>query len=87
VSNSVRWTAVCRCYQEGPIWRPVTGRGKSGRVRELCLKLKPIIGDQADRCWLAYVAEDDDGKEQIEQYLELVAPSTCAAHLSTMNRP
>lgn len=48
-------------------------RSRAGRVRELCLKLKPIIGEQADRCWLAYAAENDDGKEQIEQYLELLA--------------
>jgi hypothetical protein len=48
-------------------------RSRAGRVRELCLKLKPIIGEQADRGWLAYAAENDAGKEQIEQYLELLA--------------
>lgn len=48
-------------------------RGKPMRVRELCRQLKPIIGQQAERIWMAYVAEDEDGKTQVQDYLELLA--------------
>jgi len=47
--------------------------GKTGRVRDLCRRLKPIVGEQADRAWQAYVAESEEGKKQIEDYLELLA--------------
>ena len=47
--------------------------GKASRVRELCRLLKPVIGNQARTIWLAYVAEDDNGKKQIEDYLELLS--------------
>jgi hypothetical protein len=47
-------------------------QGKA-RVRELCRQLKPIIGAQADRTWLAFVTENETGKEQILDYLELLA--------------
>jgi hypothetical protein len=36
-------------------------------------QLKPIIGAQAERIWMAYVAEDETGKTQIQDYLELLA--------------
>ncbi len=42
------------------------------RVREMCRRLQPIIGAQAERIWLAYVAENEEGREQIENYLELL---------------
>lgn len=48
------------------------GVPQAGKVREWCLKLKPILGDQMDQIYLAYCAEDDQGKKQIEQYLELL---------------
>ena len=48
-------------------------RSKAGQVRELCRQLKPVIGQQADRIWLAYVAEDEAGKTQIQDYLEVLA--------------
>jgi hypothetical protein len=48
-------------------------RGQPTRVRELCRQLKPIIGAQAERIWMAYVAEDETGKTQIQDYLELLA--------------
>lgn len=47
--------------------------GDADRVRELCRQLKPIIGLQAERIWLAYVAEDENGKSQVQEYLELMA--------------
>ena len=40
-------------------------RGKASRVRELCRLLKPVIGPQAHKIWIAYVAEDENGKKQI----------------------
>ncbi len=48
-------------------------RSKSARVRELCRQLKPVIGPQADRIWRAYLAEDETGKTQLQDYLELLA--------------
>lgn len=46
---------------------------KSQRVRELCRRLKPIIGPQAEKIYLAFVAESESGKAQIHDYLELLA--------------
>ncbi len=48
-------------------------RGSNERVRELCRKLKPIIGTQAERIFSAYVLEDAEGKKQIEAYVEALA--------------
>jgi len=44
----------------------------SGNIRLLCLRLKPVLGLQADHIYEAYMAEDTDGKKQIEQYLQLL---------------
>ena len=60
-------------------------RGKAARVRELCRLLKPVIGSQADRIWIAYVAEDDNGKKQIEDYLELLSAKHFLGHLDQDN--
>ncbi len=44
------------------------------RIRELCRKLKPVLGSKVDRLWTAYLAESDAaGKADIEQTLELLA--------------
>ena len=56
---------------------------QGGRVRELCRNLKPIIGAQADRAWLAYVAENEEGKDQIQDYLELLAAQQFQGTLET----
>ena len=48
-------------------------RGKAARVRDLCRKLKPVIGEQADRIWMAYVVEDETGKSQLLDYLEILS--------------
>jgi hypothetical protein len=45
----------------------------AGHVRELCLRLKPILGSKMDQVFAAYCAEDEDGKKQIEKYLELAS--------------
>jgi hypothetical protein len=47
--------------------------GKVEHVRELCQKLKPIFGEKMQQLFAAYCAEDDDGKKQIESYLEVLA--------------
>ncbi|MCB9852794.1 MAG: ATP-binding protein [Phycisphaerales bacterium] len=48
-------------------------RGKAARVKELCRLLKPVIGDQAERIWMGYIAEDETGKAQLLDYLEILA--------------
>jgi hypothetical protein len=47
--------------------------GKVEHVRELCQKLKPIFGQKMQQLFAAYCAEDDEGKKQIESYLEVLA--------------
>ena len=42
------------------------------RVREICRKLKPLLGERVDRLFMAYAAEDDEGKKQIEAYLDVL---------------
>ena len=44
----------------------------SVNVRQLCLQLKPILGSKMDKIYAAYMAEDKEGQEQIEQYLQLL---------------
>ena len=44
-----------------------------GNVRELCLKLKPILGSKMDQIYSAYLAEDNEGRNQIQNYVELLA--------------
>ena len=45
----------------------------SANVRQLCLKLKPILGTKMDQIYSAYLAEDSEGRDQIENYVELLA--------------
>lgn len=40
--------------------------------RELCQRLKPILGNKIEQIYNAYFIEDDEGKKQIEAYLELL---------------
>ncbi len=47
--------------------------GRLLRVREICRRLRPVFGDRMDRLFQAYTIEDDDGKKQIEMYLEALA--------------
>lgn len=42
-------------------------------VQELCRTLKPIIGAKADQYWIAYLAEDYKGKQELESALRLMA--------------
>lgn len=52
---------------------------KSSSVEALCKRLKPIIGNKADDIFRAYMAENADGKKEIERYLELLS----SKHLSS----
>ena len=42
-------------------------------IQEICRQLKPIIGTKADRYWLAYLTEDQDGKRDIDMAVRLLA--------------
>ena len=42
-------------------------------VRQLCLQLRPILGAKVDRVYDAYLVEDQEGRAQIQRYLELLA--------------
>ena len=53
------------------------------RVQELCRKLRPVAGKRIDGLWSAYLADDADGKADIEQILELLA----AKHLGQNYEP
>ncbi len=48
-------------------------RANFSNLRQLCLRLRPILGARVDQVFAAYLAEDPDGREQIEHYLELLA--------------
>jgi hypothetical protein len=44
-------------------------------IQDTCRALKPVIGTQADQLWQAYLFQDEDGKEELAQHIELVANS------------
>lgn len=46
---------------------------KDDEVRELCRKLKPVIGKKADSLWVLYLAEDDDGRRELASDIQLIA--------------
>ena len=50
----------------------MTDNTSSVNVKQLCLQLKPILGSKADKIYTAYMAEDKEGQEQIEHYLQLL---------------
>lgn len=50
----------------------MTDNGNPSVVRQLCLRLRPILGAQVDDIYAAYLAEDGEGRSQIEHYLELL---------------
>ena len=52
--------------------------GKSEAVRELCRRLRPVLGSKVESLFQAYALEDADGKAQLEAYLEALA----SKHLS-----
>jgi len=54
---------------------------KQEHVREVCRKLKPILGAKMDQLFYAYSAEDVEGKKQIEGYLDILAAKYLAREL------
>lgn len=42
-------------------------------IQKLCKSLKPVLGEQAEALWLAYLAEDDKGKREFEEFLPLLS--------------
>ncbi|MFZ1684106.1 MAG: DUF87 domain-containing protein, partial [Candidatus Zixiibacteriota bacterium] len=42
-------------------------------IQEICRQLKPIIGEKADRYWLTYLTEDQDGKRDVDTAIRLLA--------------
>ncbi|MEO0126292.1 MAG: DUF87 domain-containing protein [candidate division WOR-3 bacterium] len=54
---------------------------KSERVKQLCRRLRPIIGPKIDKIWQVYLIEDDKGKEEIEEYLKLLSASVISERL------
>lgn len=42
-------------------------------VRELCRKLKPVIGKKADSLWILYLAEDEKKKREFASNIQLIA--------------
>jgi len=55
--------------------------GKPEYIRQLCRKLRPILGDKMNQVFEAYCAEDVEGKQQIETYLELLSAKHLPASL------
>ena len=55
-------------------------------VRGLCLSLKPILGKQVNKIWQNYLFEDKEGKEEIAEYLEMLASSMLSGTLE-IKRP
>jgi hypothetical protein len=65
-------------------WRMKMPDGTAGKpeyIRQLCRKLRPILGDNMNQVFEAYCAEDTDGKQQIETYLELLSAKHLPASL------
>ena len=46
---------------------------KSQDIEQLCKKLKPVIGEKADRLWYMYLAEDDRGRRDLALEIEIMA--------------
>lgn len=42
-------------------------------IRELCRKLKPVIGKQADMLWYYYLAADEKSRKEIEKQIEIIS--------------
>jgi hypothetical protein len=51
---------------------PSPSQASTEKVREICRQLKPLLGEKVEQLFQAYLAEDENGKEQIEAYLGLL---------------
>ena len=54
---------------------------KTERVKQLCRKLRPVVGSRIDKIWQAYLIEDDKGKEELEEHLKLLSSSVISEKL------
>jgi hypothetical protein len=63
----------------------VVDRSSTDHVRQLCLKLKPILGGSMEQIFVAYCATDSDGRRQIEHYLELAIARYMPRQLESSN--
>jgi hypothetical protein len=65
-------------------WRnkmPDATTARTEYVRQLCRKLRPILGENMKQVFEAYCAEDAEGRQQIETYLELLSAKHLPAGL------
>lgn len=58
--------------------------GKTEHIRQLCQRLRPTLGDKMNQVFEAYCAEDAEGKQQIETYLELLSAKHLPANLDNI---
>jgi hypothetical protein len=42
-------------------------------IEEVCKKLKPVIGNKADKLWYMYLAEDEKGRRDLTLDIEIIA--------------
>lgn len=54
-------------------------------AEDICVKLRPILGEKVDRLWRAYLVEDTDGKREIEQILNMLYVDNMNTDFSTKN--
>lgn len=52
------------------------------KVREICKKLKPILGTKADKLWHAYCFCDDEQRRDLETYLDMLSAKVIKENLS-----
>lgn len=51
------------------------------RVKEICKKLRPLLGPKIDKIWQAYLLEDKEGRVEIEEYLQILSAQTIEENL------
>ena len=54
-------------------------------AEDICVKLRPILGEKVDRLWRAYLVEDTDGKREIEQILNMLYVDNINTDFSSKN--
>jgi len=54
-------------------------------AEDICVKLRPILGEKVDRLWRAYLVEDMDGKREIEQILNMLYVDNMNTDFSSKN--
>ncbi|MBK8945340.1 MAG: DUF87 domain-containing protein [Ignavibacteriae bacterium] len=54
-------------------------------VEDICVKLRPILGEKIDSLWRAYLVEDMDGKREIEQILNMLYLDNLNTEISSDN--